>query len=222
MSEWWRTELDNDPAYEQVVTPLLLEILRPQPDLTYLDLGCGEGRVMRALGRLGATVLGIDLSEGLLEGLDRVAVARLPCLPLADASVDGVYSVLTLEHIADHVRFFTETARVTRPSGTLAIVVNHPIWTSPEATPISDQYGEVLWRPGDYFSAGATEMPAGDGTVVFHHRSIAALLNAASDSGWLLEAMVEQPHHEYTDQSGIPRLLACRWRSVGADGQAPG
>jgi len=41
---------------------------------------------------------------------------------------------------------------------------------------------------------------------------MASLLNAAADAGWSLEEMVEQPHHNYEDQTGIPRLLACRWR----------
>jgi SAM-dependent methyltransferase len=212
LSNWWRTELESDPAYEQVVTPLLLEVLRPESGLTYLDLGCGEGRLMRTMSQLGASVIGVDLSESLLTGLELVVVARLPEVPLADSSVDGVFSALTLEHLADHVRFFTEAARVTRPAGVLALVVNHPTWTAPDATPISDLYGEVLWRPGEYFSDGSTEMPAGEGTVVFHHRSMASLLNAASGAGWSLEKLVEQPHHEFTDQAGIPRLLACRWR----------
>lgn len=216
LSDWWRTELETDPAYEEVVTPLLLEVLQPQSGLTYIDLGCGEGRVMRTVEGVGADVFGVDVSESLLSDLKRAVVARLPDVPFADSSVDGVYSVLTLEHVVDHVRFFEESARATRPGGVLALVVNHPVWTAPEATPISDQYGEVLWRPGEYFSEGETEMPAGETTVVFHHRSMAALLNAASDAGWSLEMMVEQPHHEFTDQSGIPRLLGCRWRLRGS------
>lgn len=201
-----------DPAYEQVVTPLLLSVLKPQPDLTYLDLGCGEGQVMRAVAESGARVFGVDVSPDLVSGMEGVVVARLPGIPLGNSSVDGLFSVLTLEHIEDHASFFREAARVSKRRGIMALVINHPTWTAPEATPISDQYGEVLWRPGEYFSTGSTDMPAGDETVVFHHRSMAALLNAAADAGWSLEQMVEQPHHELPDQSGIPRLLACRWR----------
>jgi hypothetical protein len=42
-----------------------------------------------------------------------------------------------------------------------------------------------------------------------------ALLISAADVGWSLERMIEQPHHEYQDQIGILRLLACRWRLIG-------
>jgi hypothetical protein len=47
LTSWWLDEIATDPAYEEVVTPLLLDVLEPQAGKLYLDLGCGEGRVMR-------------------------------------------------------------------------------------------------------------------------------------------------------------------------------
>ena len=44
LSEWWLAEIEEDPAYATVVTPMLLDVVRPEPGRTYLDLGCGEGR----------------------------------------------------------------------------------------------------------------------------------------------------------------------------------
>lgn len=209
--EWWVGEIAEDPAYEEVVTPLLLEVLQPEPNGRYLDVGCGEGRVMRTVVSRGAFAVGLDLSYELVERAGSGVVADLVTMPLRDSSFDGVYSVLTLEHVEDHVTFFSEAARVTRPGGVLALVINHPTWTAPGSTPISDSDGEVLWRPGDYFSKGSSQVPAGESAVTFHHRSMAVLLNAAADAGWGLEQLMEQPHHEFKDQAGIPRLLACRW-----------
>ena len=71
--------------------------------------------------------------------------------------------------------------------------------------------GELLWRAGDYFSDGSSEVRAGEGTVTFHHRTMAELLGSAAAAGWVLERIVETPHHELDDQGGIPRLLACGW-----------
>ncbi len=212
MFEWWIAEVADDPAYEEVVTPLLLDVLRAEDGMSYLDLGCGEGRVMRAVGGSGPTVIGLDLSYELLRRAGSGVVADLTEIPAGDDSFHGVYSVLTLEHVEDHVAFFREAARVTRPGGVLALVVNHPTWTAPNSTPIGDSDGEVLWRPGDYFSKGSSEVPAGEATITFHHRTMADLLNAAANAGWSLERMVERPHHQFEDQGGIPRLLACRWR----------
>lgn len=212
LTEWWLTEIADDPAYTQVVTPLLVQTLRPVSGSLYLDLGCGEGRVMRAVSKSGARTHGLDINPDLVRRAGQAVVADLLSIPVRSDVYEGVYSVLTLEHVADHRLFFKETARVTRPGGVLAIVVNHPVWTAPDSTPITDAHGEVLWRPGDYFSNGLSELPAGESTVIFHHRSMADLLNAASNAGWSLEHMIEQAHHEYEDQAGIPRLLACRWR----------
>lgn len=195
---------------------MLLDILSVSQDATYLELGCGEGRVMRALRARGARVHAVEINDELAGHTWGVAVARLPAIPMRSAAYDGVYSVLTLEHIEDHVTFFSEAARVTKPSGIFALVMNHPVWTAPASTPISDSDGEVLWRPGDYFSSGTSEIPAGGDTVIFHHRSISELLNAAASAGWSLERMVERPHHEHEDQAGIPRLLACRWQRLGS------
>ena len=212
LTDWWLSEVSTDPAYDGVVTPLLLDLIDFRPEHTYLDVGCGEGRVMRALAATGATVHGLDVNHRLAARAGNSMVGDLLALPVRGSSFDGVYSVLTLEHVADHETFFVETARVTKPGGLLAMVINHPVWTAPDSTPVSDSDGEVLWRPGGYFSNGSSEVPAGDGTVTFHHRSMGALLNAAADAGWALERMSERPHHEFEDQPGIPRLLACRWR----------
>jgi SAM-dependent methyltransferase len=167
---------------------------------------------MRVVADLGAWVIGIEYNKELASRATSTVVAELPSMPMRDDSVDGVYSVLALEHIEDHTRFFLEAARVTKPGGVLALVINHPTWTAPGSTPITDEEGEVLWRPGEYFSAGSTKEPAGEGTVTFYHRSVSDLLNSAADAGWGLGQMIEQPHHELEDQAGIPRLLACRWR----------
>lgn len=212
MADWWLSEVESDPAYAEVVTPLLLEVLRPEPGRTYLDLGCGEGRVMREIAAAGAVAHGVDINRDLAGRAGQAVVADLLHLPMRDDSYDGVFSVLTVEHVADHRAFFAETARVARPDGCLVVVANHPVWTAPGSTPIADADGETLWRPGNYFSDAVTELRAGEATVEFHHRSMAELLSSAASKGWSLESLVEQPHHEYEDQEGIPRLLACRWR----------
>jgi SAM-dependent methyltransferase len=213
LGDWWRDQLATDPAYEEVVTPLLLEVLQPRPGALYADIGCGEGRVMRTLRSLRAEVVGIEISPDLAARAGPGSViAESPSLPLRDDSVDGIYLVLVLEHLLDLRPLFTEAARVVSEVGVMAVVMNHPVWTAPGSTSITDSDGEVLWRPGAYFSDGVSDLPAGETTVSFHHRSIATLLSAAAGAGWCLEQMIERPHHDLPGQEGIPRLLACRWR----------
>jgi len=213
LSQWWMREIETDPSYDEVVTPLLLEILEPERRAVYFDLGSGEGRVMRSVESTGAFSYGLERNETLAARSGRQAVvAELPDIPLRSGSIDGTYAVLVLEHLSDHISFFSEAARVVRSGGVLALVSNHPVWTAPGSSPIEDHDGEPLWRAGDYFSDGTTEIPTGGGPVTFHHRSMSNLLNTAADAGWSLQKMIERPHHKLENQMGIQRLWGCRWR----------
>jgi SAM-dependent methyltransferase len=150
-----------------------------------------------------------------------VVVARLPDLSwLADRSVDGAYAVLVLEHLAELTETLAEAARVVRPGGVLAVVINHPAYTAPGSAPVLDPSdGEVLWRWGPYLEEGCSEVPAGDDAVTFHHRPMGSLLSAAAGAGWCLLRMIEVGVEETQAaadpllgaQRHIPRLLAARW-----------
>lgn len=179
---------------------------------------------MRELVKRGAKAIGVDVSPELLERAARHGTVHQADVPplgfLSDESVDGVVLVLVLEHIRDEEAMFAEAARVTRPGGVMALVINHPVWTAPGSTPIEDESWETLWRPGEYFSLGWSDEPAGESTVRFHHRPISRLLNSAADTGWILERMVEEGVSQrqieripgLSGQQHFPRLLGVRWR----------
>lgn len=222
LGEWWLTELAGDPAYDDEVTPLLLDLARPFGRV--LDVGCGEGRLMAAIAARGGDPIGVDISSSLLRrAVDHgpVVMGALPSLAwFSDDSFDGAVVSLVIEHIADHVTLFTELARVTRTGGLLALVMNHPIYTAPESAPIEEPDGEVLWRPGEYFGSGYTDEPAGDDRVRFHHRTLGSLLSVAAATGWDLHQLIEtgatdsqiERHPPLARQRHIPRLLAAKWK----------
>lgn len=99
-------------------------------DKICLDAGCGGGRYLVALARLGAKkICGIDISEGALiavrdrvdtRGLgDRVEIKHASVLdiPYPDASFDYVVSSGVIHHTPDPHRAFCELARVLKPGG---------------------------------------------------------------------------------------------------------
>lgn len=224
LAGWWLDEVSGDPAYREEIVPLALELIEPKAGDLLLDLGCGEGRMMEAVADRGARPIGCDVSRDLSRraaARGPAVVGRLPDLGwLRDGSVDGGFAVLALEHLGDLGRVMTETARVVRPGGRLAVVANHPVFTAVGSAPVLDPAdGETLWRWGDYFGEGSTTEPAGSGRVVFHHRSMQDWLNAAATAGWSLQRLVERPAGRrqverdplLAGQESIPRLLGAAW-----------
>jgi ubiquinone/menaquinone biosynthesis C-methylase UbiE len=91
-----------------------------------LDLGCGDGRLTAALGARELTAA--DVSAVALErARRRLSKARLielepgEPLPLEDNAFDVVLCAETIEHVRDVQLFLSETRRVLRPGGVLAL-----------------------------------------------------------------------------------------------------
>jgi SAM-dependent methyltransferase len=221
LGDWWIEELNSDPAYEEEISPQLLRLLKPEIGHRYLDVGCGEGRLMTRVEAAGGRAFGCDLNLDLLRRVKgRVVQALLPDLAWVRAgSFDGAYLGLVMEHLEDEDSLFRAMARAVRSGGVLAIVINHPVWTAPNSSPIEQSDGEVLWRPGRYFGRGHSDEPAGRQKVRFYHRTLASLLTTAATSGWDLQEVEESGisaaaiarFPDYEGQEEIPRLLGLRW-----------
>jgi demethylmenaquinone methyltransferase / 2-methoxy-6-polyprenyl-1,4-benzoquinol methylase len=99
----------------------------PQPGERILDVAAGTGTSTAALARRGATVVGFDLSEGMLG----VARRRFPQLefvsgdaeriPFADDQFDAVTISFGLRNVRDPHAALREMFRVTRPGGRLVV-----------------------------------------------------------------------------------------------------
>ncbi len=221
LADWWIGEA-TDPAYSEEVHPIVLELAGDVAGLRVLEVGAGEGQVLRLLRSAGATAVGMDISHRLASRAGTSFVGRLPSLGSVQAgSFDLVVAVLVIEHLPSIDRLFDELARVTRAGGGCVVVVNHPLMTAPGAAPITDPTdGEVFLRPGVYFEPGFTDEPDGDVNVRFHHRPLGDLLESAALVGWCLERFIErgvsQAHltrdPSYAGHEHLPRLLGVRWR----------
>ena len=106
--------------------------LPQEPVDRLLDLGCGTGFFAKALKTRSHTLVGLDISEGMLRrARDTGAVAHWLCgdaenLPVANGSIDQVFSSLAIQWCENLTRLAKELSRVLRPGGEAAIATLGP------------------------------------------------------------------------------------------------
>ncbi len=96
----------------------LVHHLTPRPDGRYLDLACGTGNYTIALAERGLDMVGVDVSEVMLDTARakadtiewRRAIATR--LPFEDGCFDGAICTLAIHHFDDLAPAFAELARV--------------------------------------------------------------------------------------------------------------
>ena len=104
-----------------------------------IELGCGTAYVSRWMNRRGASVVGIDNSEGQLKTARRLAAehsvdlellhGNAETVPYPDASFDFAISEYGAAIWADPYRWIPEAWRLLRPGGELVFLGNHPMAT---------------------------------------------------------------------------------------------
>jgi len=105
--------------------------LARHPGVRVLDVGCGEGVLLRDSG-FAPVQLDISLTrlyKAQVEG-DPLVCADGMELPFANASFDVVLLIAVLEHVSRPERIVDETWRVLRPGGELAILTPNDVWMS--------------------------------------------------------------------------------------------
>ncbi|HEX4863581.1 MAG TPA: class I SAM-dependent methyltransferase [Acidimicrobiales bacterium] len=103
-----------------------LNLVDSHGDEVVVDVGCGDGRYLKALldaGHIGQ-VVGVDISAGMVAHAPIWAgrlVGDVQALPLVDGFSDLTLAMHMLFHVADKPRAVAELRRVTRPDGQLIV-----------------------------------------------------------------------------------------------------
>src|SRR3954453_15524325 len=85
-----------------------------------VDIGCGDGAIVRALAKAGANAIGIEVSEAAIERGrakdpgNRYLLGGAEAIPLPAPSVDVPVLMRTLPHVPDPDAAFPELRRVVR------------------------------------------------------------------------------------------------------------
>lgn len=105
----------------------LVRLLRVGPDSALLDIGCGTGNYTAALQQVAKSVIGIDISIGMIEQARakfprlRFVCGDVMSLPFNSATFDGGFAIQVLHHIKKKEIFLNEVHRALRKDACIAI-----------------------------------------------------------------------------------------------------
>jgi SAM-dependent methyltransferase len=196
-AEWYEQWVGDAPPLIAAQPGLL-------PDVTgerVLDVACGQGRMSRHLARLGAEVVGVDISAAMLDkarasspesiAYVRTDVTRYPAW-WDGRPFDGCTCELALMDIDDLTATLSTVCTVLRQGGWFVASIVHPCFAGSEK-------GQSSWPPGQGYERegwwiSPDHSPEGVRIRVgATHRKLSTYLNALLDAGLTAERFVEPP-----------------------------
>src|SRR5262245_21654036 len=101
-------------------------------ELAWLDIGCGQGALLRQGAADFKTAIGCDPSEQMLAACDGLEVRHQPSLnrlPFDDATFDFATAVCVYHHVPPEARasFTKEALRILKPGGIFCIMEHNPL-----------------------------------------------------------------------------------------------
>ena len=197
----WTRVPGHDVYHERLNWPAFRELLPPPGDRT-LDVGCGEGRVGRALRADAHRIAGIDSSPTLLalareaRGYDELICGDAAALPWEAGTFDLAIAYMSLHDINDLHGAVEEIARVLAAGGRLCLAIVHPLNRSPAAL---DHYFEEQ-RFADEFERDGLRM-----TFESIDRPLEAYSRTLARAGFVIEELRE-PRPTVATLASEPRL----------------
>jgi 2-polyprenyl-6-hydroxyphenyl methylase/3-demethylubiquinone-9 3-methyltransferase len=156
---WWDPAGPSKPLHE--LNPLRLQYVQRAVNLSgseVLDVGCGGGILSEAMARAGARVLGIDLSQAVLdvaelhalEAKTAVSYRAIAAEELAReraAGFDLVTCMEMLEHVPDPAATMGALSALVKPAGTVVVsTLNRNAWSFAVAIVGAEYIARVLPR----------------------------------------------------------------------------
>ncbi|MDP9420065.1 MAG: class I SAM-dependent methyltransferase [Actinomycetota bacterium] len=115
--------------------------IEPSTEKTMLEIGCGVGRMTRRFSERYGSVVAVDVSPEMLararenladrSNVEWVLGSGSDLSPIADATIDHVFSYITLQHVPRQdavLSYVRETSRVLRIGGEAGLQVRRPGW----------------------------------------------------------------------------------------------
>jgi 2-polyprenyl-3-methyl-5-hydroxy-6-metoxy-1,4-benzoquinol methylase len=206
---------EGNSFHKTLIEPTQERLLKVYAGQRILDIACGNGQFARRLARLGACVLGVDISERMIERArarttepgDRVEFRIVDCtradalMSLGEKQFDAAVCTMALMDMAAIQPLFTALAKLLKAGGCLVFSVLHPCFNSGLVMQVrerEDVAGQVVdrysVRVSGYIHPLTHQGVAMIGQPVpqyYFHRPLSLLLHPAFEAGFVLDGLAE-------------------------------
>lgn len=212
-------EIARFPIREHATWPGTRSLLGDVEGERLLDAGCGSGEHSAELAGDGAAVVGVDLSEAMLDRAREQFAKRTFAgslsferadmragFPFEDGEFDVVLCQLVCSHVRDLDPLFAEFARVLAECGRLVVATHHPFCEFQEAKrrePLGVDVGdtndidpviEPERHPPVYHEDETVRVSRSEESrdAEYYRRSLSTLVSALLDAGFWVDG-IEEP-----------------------------
>lgn len=187
-----------------------MRVLSLQKGERVLDLASGQGYFAREFAKVGARVVGADVSGALIElarktgsGIEYHITPANKLTFAKDGEFDVVVCVLALQNIEDITSVYKEVARVLKKGGRFVMVINHPAFRVLRRSSWEwDEEAGVQYRRIDgYLSAAKISVDMHPGReerveTISYHRSLQDFFKALVGAGLSVSKLEEWISHK--------------------------
>lgn len=195
-SEYLAVASGTDKFKELVDDPAFISLLGNVKSKRILDIGCGDGTLVKKLRAKGATVTGIDGSPQMIAsakakdpaGDYRVVSVMGNTLPFSTQEFDIVTGKMMLMYVASLATVATNVRHVMKDRGMFAVDVVHPVRPLLKSLAATEGRYDTM---DDYFHEFRGTIKFGGKEFVFYYR----------------------PASQYVNQIVSTALRCCEWKS---------
>lgn len=214
VANWYNNLIEKEKdSYQRIlILPNLTRLIEAKRGEIIVDLACGQGFFAREFAKIGAKVIGVDVSSELIDiaKQDKTVeyyVSEAHKLNfLQNESVDKVLIILSLQNIENVNDVIKEVSRILKPGGKLYMVLNHPAFRIPKKSSWGwDENLKLQYRRLEAYLSESKEpiqMHPGNNphekTVSFH-RPLQFYFKALNKNGFFVSRLEEWNSHKVSE-----------------------
>ena len=199
-NEYLNSRIDNNSPHNMTIKKLLLDTIGDYTDKSILDLGCGIGCFAFELAEKAKKVVGIDISDKVIEyaknnySKDNIEyiVQDITKLSSLDETFDIIFSDMVFNYIEDYDKLLQDINHHLNENGLLVFSQVHPISTASlgESSWVTDN-NQLKFQLDNYCNVSKRKRVYFDGTFDFYHRRFEELINIALKNGFAIDGLYE-------------------------------